>query len=368
MKANFIYFLFIFFLILFLSCNEKESVTNLDRYDLSSPPTHDNAKDTEPFIRLGAELYFLGENSCASCHKPEKGYTAIGRQSCGSGCEENPNGRRIPIEADADFPPLSSLSSVGNIWKKEILWSGLAGAKGHVHIEGSKEYFNGYGMPGCWTQILIAQDSGAHNMLVDFRKLIYEDWDYYRPLFKACYPNVSDEMLVDDIIIADAIDAFQDVALNPIDSKFQKFIKGEVQLTASELRGHYIMRTKCETNQSGIGCHLPPLFESNNYYNLGFPNLINYNHKGDNKANFGHFTVSKDSVDIGAMRVSQLVQSATFDQYGHGGNIPNLETAIIYHNRKQKIFEIDKGEIIDVIEFIKTLTDSTLLKKPEFVR
>ncbi len=312
------------------------------------PSSNPDMPKFEEKAALGKVLFFtkINGSACADCHSPNHGFTAGQQQSCGRGCEGMPPNRR-PVGTDKDTPPVKSPSSIGVVGSKSLLWTGLAGSekgpmKGLVH-------------PAIG-QALLATSVKAHNMILETERIKTQHPEIFEK-FKNIYPDVVEAKLCEPIDVAECLAAFQ-MRLVPNDSRFQQWLKGEEKLPEDALRGLKAFSTKCAS------CHKPPYLGSDEFYNVGFPHLVNDIHDGTDKVNEGRHVVTKNTEDMGKFRTMRLATNvASHIRWGHGATFDSLDDCIKGH---QNIKEISEAEIGNIIEFLNMTTDRNLLNvKPE---
>jgi len=245
----------------------------------------------------------------------------------------------LPVGTDTDTPPIKSPSSIGVMGSKSLLWTGLAGSE--------KGPWEDLVHPAI-AQALLATSVKAHNMILETDNIKTEHPEIFEE-FKNIYTDVAENKLCEPIDVAECLAAFQ---------IFQQWLKGEGTLPDDALWGLEAFSTKC------ANCHEPPYLGSDQFYNVGFPHLVNDIHDGTDKVNKGRFLVEKKDENIGKFRTMRLATNvASHIRWGHGGTFDSLEDCIKGH---QGFGEMSDTEIDDIIEFLNTTTDRELLNmKPE---
>jgi cytochrome c peroxidase len=189
--------------------------------------------------------------------------------------------------------------------------------------------------------------------------------------------------------IDDAIVQFEHTSeFSPFTSKYDAFLAGTVQLTASETRGLAVFN-----GQGGCaGCHTsspsldgtPPLFTNFCYANLGLPKNPNnpyytipakYNPLGANFVDIGLQTTTGNPGDRGMFMTQSLRNVAVRGPYFHNGIFTTLQQVINFYNTRdlggfptpevpqtEDLTELGnlgltQQNISDVIAFLNTLTD-----------
>lgn len=197
--------------------------------------------------------------------------------------------------------------------------------------------------------------------------------------------------------VANAIATFERTEeFSPFNSKFDKFLRGEVVLSDAEQRGMGFFIDENKGNCAA--CHPVPtksnsksgsLFTDFTYDNLGVPknNMVRANNgKGKDFLDNGLFNheVVEDEELKGAFRVSSLRNVAVTPPYMHNGVFSKLSTVVNFYNSRDvagainpetgSIWEsaevdatkntdelgnlgLSELEINDIVTFLKTLTD-----------
>jgi cytochrome c peroxidase len=149
-------------------------------------------------------------------------------------------------------------------------------------------------------------------------------------------------------------------------SKYDKVKRGEAGFTTQELNGYNTYKIKC------ANCHPEPLFTDYSYRNIGLPvdNFLN---------DFGRMRISGKKEDSLKFRVPTLRNCNISSNYMHDGRFNTLQQCLNhYRSGVQQSATLDpllatgitltNAEVIDLFQFLKTLTDSSFLKDPRFQR
>ena len=175
-------------------------------------------------------------------------------------------------------------------------------------------------------------------------------------------------------------------------SKYDLWLKGQVELTAQEKRGLDIFESDDKGHCSS--CHLsaidrfgnPPLFSEFDYDNIGVPKNSNnpyysqdkkYNPEGLNYIDNGLGVVLQDKKFDGQFKVPTLRNIAITAPYMHNGVFETLEEVVDFYNTRdidQKWqqpevkenmntdemgdLKLNESDISALIAFLKTLTDN----------
>lgn len=157
-------------------------------------------------------------------------------------------------------------------------------------------------------------------------------------------------------------------------SKFDKYMRGEVQLSQSELNGYVLFTTEegadCFHCHGGFGS---PLFTTNLFYNNGKDTLFN--------DPMDRFQITGDPTDKGAYKATTLRNIEVQGPYMHDGRFATIEEVIeMYsHGLKQSPYanplmhhinnsgvQLTPSEKEDLLNFIKTLRDDDFMTNSEF--
>lgn len=162
------------------------------------------------------------------------------------------------------------------------------------------------------------------------------------------------------INLAKAFAAYEQT-LETVNSKFDDWSNGKIELTASEERGRQLFigdKAKCFT------CHNMEDFTNDEFKNIGL-----YDGKELNDA--GLYNITKKESDLGKFKTPGLRNIAITAPYMHNGKFKTLEQVLTYYNNPDAFVEdpvnIDDAlrkplglslqDKKDIIAFLKTLTD-----------
>ncbi|HDO27691.1 MAG TPA: cytochrome-c peroxidase [Bacteroidetes bacterium] len=159
-------------------------------------------------------------------------------------------------------------------------------------------------------------------------------------------------------------------------SKFDKYMRGEVQLSQSELHGYVLFTSEeggdCFHCHGGFG---NPLFTTNLFYNNGKDTAFT--------DPLDHYSVTHDPMDIGAYKATTLRNIEVQGPYMHDGRYETLEQVIDFYShhvvRSPSIsplmhhvitggVQLTPSEKEDLINFIKTLRDDDFMTNPDFAK
>lgn len=158
------------------------------------------------------------------------------------------------------------------------------------------------------------------------------------------------------------------------DSKFDKYKRGQVALTASENRGMTIFFTE---KGDCFHCHGTILFTDNQFHNNGLSDTYTGNDKG-------RFNVTNNPADMGKFSSPTLRNAIFTGPYMHDGRYNTLMDVLKFYNNgvkksptldpimtlpgKETGLHLTNQDMLDLEAFLKTLSDSTILTNPNFSR
>lgn len=193
----------------------------------------------------------------------------------------------------------------------------------------------------------------------------------YPELFKKAFG--SDKVTAE--LIAKAIAQFVRTLISS-DSKFDRYLRGEEQLTQSELQGFVLFTT--EEGADCFHCHGGsgnPLFTTNLFYNNGKDSI--FTDPSD------RYSITGDPMDKGGYKASTLRNIEFTAPYMNDGRFNNLDEVIDFysHHLKWSPFidplmhhianegtQLTPIEKSDLKNFLLTLSDSSFLNNPSFTK
>ncbi len=367
---------FLFLTIILISACDKNSQTVISKSELGAKLFND--------ISLSKD----GNQSCASCHDSEHAFIDS----------------RINItSADGNTAGAVSVGqdevSLGDINTPQVSYTAFVP---DFHYDEGEELFKGGlffdGRVKNLTEQAMQPFLNPVEMQNTKENVVEAVLNQYSEEMMSLYGHdIFDEIDKAFFAIADAIAAFEKTEdISPFNSKFDKYLRGEVNLTDAELRGLSLFQDESRANCAAchpvateISTKEESIFTDFSYDNLGVPvNTIarESNNKDINFIDnglFGNPQVS-DSDLKGAFRVSSLRNIAVTAPYMHNGVFKNLNTVVHFYNSRDVLGAInpetgnlweaaevddtknieelgDLGltdeEINDIIVFLNTLTD-----------
>lgn len=298
---------------------------------------------TKDGIELGKKLFFdkrLSSNntvSCASCHHPNLAFT---------------DGVALSnIGVSGNFLHRNSPTLVNLAWSTNgLFWDG-----GSTNLE--SQAFAPLAHPDELFQNL--------NQLIDELNA------------DAIYPILFDKAFQQEITqsgIVKALAQFQRTLVSG-NSKYDKYIRNEPNgtLSTTELQGLALVEQFCFT------CHTTPLLTDNLYHNNGLDNdFSDTSHEGMFQ---GRFRVTNNLADLGKFRTPTLRNIEKTGPYMHDGRFSTLEQVVNHYSSGVQYsttlhptfqqngaigFSFTEEEKLQLIAFLKTLTDYEFLNNPKF--
>lgn len=355
-----IYIILSFSLIIFLiACDKDNNNTNPVEYDSTPyilnheglpPPTNlppDNAL-TEQGVQLGRMLFYEealsrdGSQSCASCHNQSDGFSDTLQFSVGV---QELEGRRQAM-------PIFNMAWHSN----QFFWDGRADLLRHqalLPIEDELE-----------------MDETLDNVITKL-----EAMQTYKDQFKRTFD--SEEITTEKMALA--MEQFM-LSIISNNSKYDRYLAGEIQLTPSEERGRVLYETEYNQffpDESGADCahcHGGANFENDDYMNNGLDTDADF-------VDLGRAEVTMNPSDNAKFKVPSLRNIAVTAPYMHDGRFTTLEEVIEHydsgiHPSSTLDFALlnttDTGLLLteqdkqDLINFLHTLTDDTFLNNDEY--
>ena len=333
-------------------------------------------------LALGKKLYFdshLSEpagQSCASCHLPSAGFSDPDAElPVSRGVNPRHFGNRnTPTTAYAAFSPEFHFNEEEKLYMGGFFHDGRAAT---LEEQAKGPFLNPVEM-------------GNQDAAMVITKIAAGD---YVELFEQVYGKgaLQDvEQAFDQV--ADAIASFErSEFFSPFSSKYDFYLRGEVELTAQEKRGLTLFEDEEKGNCAA--CHPSskredgsyPLFTDFSYDNLGVPKLKEspfysidplYNPEGAKVIDLGLGAVLNKPEENGKFKVSSLRNIALTGPYMHNGIFTTLEEVVEFYNTRDKDDKWDKPEVAenmndeelgdlglskqeeaDIVAFLKTLTD-----------
>lgn len=379
----------------FSSCDKEAELSSLEKdLALNATSTQSANSTLTPKEQLGKLIFFdanLSESnngallvqSCASCHMPSQGFTGFSDMALGkpydvssrsprgfvAGFAEGAvagkiGGRKPPSAAYATFSPILHLEGDPEKIKAKAKFK-LKSKKNEPDFIGGM-FWDGratgkrLGSPTAEQALGPFLNPVEHNLrdakevldrIKQDRYLIYGDlWKrvWGEEIKTDTDPNISLNYDRVGLAIA-AFEASQEV--NKFSSKFDKYLKKQVKLTAIEADGLALFTGKADCNR----CHNekgengnPPLFTDFSYYNIGTPK--NYDKAAPSSIDYGlgGFLQKLDPSDpwykladenMGKFKTPTLrnvAKGGSNQRFMHNGALKTLEEVVHFYNTRDE--------------------------------
>lgn len=344
MKKKWLTILVIFFCIIAASyftssCNKQSETFRPTSFQQTIPAgfpnpvyTFQDNPLTEERFQLGRKLFYDGRLSldgnfpCASCHQQVAIFGTFEHdRSHGYGGSHTLR----------NAPPLFNLA-----WQKELHWDG---AYKTLVQEGA--------------QPITTHNEMAENFLEIISRLRKDA--QYKQMFFAAFGN---EAITGDRILR-ALAQFTGTIISA-NSKYDRYINGQATFTTSEQNGYQLYQTNCAS------CHPAPMFTDYAYHNIGLavdPFLNDY----------GRMSITGKKEDSLKFKTPSLRNVVMTSNYMHDGRFNTLFQVLNHYiSEIQNSATLDPllvnkiplttAERNDIVAFLRTLSDSSLLTNPRF--
>lgn len=327
-------------LLLLVACHPtEEEKPQATPYEMPQPdffPTLTNIPDDNPMteegVALGKKLFFR-DHSCASCHHPEHSY------------ELGPEGSPQHLGTHHAMLPLINLA-----WNTTGLgWNGsVATLEEMVYLA----FTDPTELDNDTSQVVQA----------------LQDDESYPPLFLKAFGTDQIHFGLVQKAIAQYVRS-----LVSSESKFDRYLRGEEQLSQEELNGYLLFIT--EEGADCFHCHgggSNALFTTNLFYNNGLDSEF---HDPQDR-----FAVTGDPADRGAYKAPTLRNIALTPPYMHDGRFNTLDEVLAFysdsvqysdnvdplmHHVMQGGVQLTEQEREQVKAFLNTLTDESFAQNPQ---
>jgi cytochrome c peroxidase len=349
--------------------NPVEEVFTTTPYYIDVPfgfPTKMNIPEDNPMteegVELGRYLFYDGRlsgrtepdslMSCATCHRQERSFEA------GVDHPKFPGG--FPHGITGIQTPHVMLPLINLVWN-----SNGYGWSGSLYPENPDENYRNI---EDFVRMAVLADHEIHGDTMKTKQMI-QSIPGYPELFKKAFNSET----VTFNNIEKAIAQFVRTLISA-NSKFDQYMRGEVQLSQSELSGYVLFTTEeggdCFHCHGGFG---NPLFTTNLFYNNGKDTV--FTDAAD------RFAVTGDPTDHGAYKATTLRNIEVQGPYMHDGRFETLSEVIDFYSFDVKSspyinplmhhvatggIQLTPSEKIDLLNFIKTLKDEEFLTNPAF--
>jgi len=299
---------------------------------------------TQEGVALGKKLFFdtilSGDEtqSCASCHDPKKSFTD--QQQFSNGVNDNLGTRNAM--------PLFNLA-----WNfdERFAWDGKEFS---LEKQALEPVSNPIEMHGNWENITKKLQNNLE----------------YKDLFLRAFGT----SIIDSTLITKAIAQFERTLISG-NSKFDKYLRGEINLTPEEQNGFDVFMD--ESKGDCFHCHGSdnnPIWSDNKFHNNGLDNVF---------VDLGLGKITGDPKDNGKFKSPSIRNLAFTAPYMHDGRFATLEEVINHYSEGLKrsptidplMKKVDEGGVhlstqdkSNLKAFLQTLSDYDFINNPTFQR
>jgi len=346
--------LLVFLVIVILGCRKDEPLTDSDLWGVYNPepypfpeafknfpsvPEPEWNKTTVEGVALGRKLYYdsiLSTNgkSCSSCHDQQSAFTIS---------DTGPNGMAIPAH-------------INLAWNSSFGWTGSTHVLDSVALADLEEGN-------------IFLNANNDSILARFKR----NDEYQRLFWNAFGIKIIEESTNErKKYISYALAQFMRTQIS-YNSRFDKYLRGEVSLTDDEIAGYDIFMS--ESKGDCFHCHgsiSNPMWRDNLLHNNGLNSIFS-------GKDLGYFNVTGNPNDIGKFRTPTLRNIELTAPYMHDGRYSTLEEVVNFYSTglqnsptvdplMKKVndggVQLNPTEKMQLIAFLKTLTDPQFLSNP----
>jgi cytochrome c peroxidase len=288
-------------------------------------------------VELGRRLFYdpilSADNtqSCASCH--------------GQGFSFTDNGKRFSTGIDGIAGTRNAMAIINAGWMPSFFWDGRDPT---LEAQALEPVPNPIEMHQSWPNAVTKLKNHPQ----------YPDWFF----------DAFGTRSIDSSHVAKAIAQFERTLISG-NSKWDRYLRGEAELTQAESKGFEVFFTE---RGDCFHCHATILFTDNLFHNNGLDADFTDN---------GLFDVTGNQNDIGKFKTPTLRNIIYTAPYMHDGRFETLEEVIDFYseglqfsptidplmkNVNQGGIQLSDDEKQNLIAFIKTLTDTTFVTNPAF--
>ena len=284
-------------------------------------------------VALGEKLFkdpiLSGDNSqaCINCHQQSFAFS-------------DPNQFSIGINNTAGSRNASALINLG--WNNSFNWDGSSSS---LEEQAFEPVINPLEMHNTWQNVEFKLNSNPE----------------YTRLFKEAF-NID---YIDSNHVVMAIAQFERTLISA-NSKFDKYLRGEENLTPSELSGYALFNSE---KADCFHCHGTQMFMDNSFHNNGLDS--------EPFLDLGLSKITGNAFDNGKFKTPTLRNIEFSAPYMHDGRFASLEEVIEHYNsggnfsstidplmKKLGVgLQLTNQEKQDLIAFLKTLSDDNFINK-----
>ena len=295
-------------------------------YDFKNNPL------TEEGFQLGRKLFYdpiLSRDSsisCASCHLQQTGFTHVDHD--------------LSHGIDGKIGNRNSLALQNLAWNKTFMWDG---GINHLDVQAIAPITSKVEMDEILENVVTKLNNNKE----------------YQELFQKAFGTKK----ITGQLTLKAISQFV-VSLTTSNSKYDKVIRKEEKFTEMEKKGYELFKQNCAS------CHKEPLFSSNDFKNNGLPIDTTLN-------DFGRMKITQNPKDSLLFKIPTLRNIEFTFPYMHDGRFKTLNEVIKHYNsgiqksktlsnELHKPMNLSDNQRVELLSFLKTLTDKEFLFNPKY--
>jgi len=362
----------------YISARQLTLIATLLACNASVAATTALAKETSEKEALGEQLFFdknLSRNrnqSCASCHNPEMAFIDDRKNSTDGAVSE---GSIDGVLGDRNTPTISYSALIPAFHK-----TSQGDYAGGQFFDGrAQDLIDQAGMP-----LLDGHEMALSNK-AEVAARINEN-PHYRDSLSALYgPEVLDQPERLFAAVSDSLAAFESTPqFQPFDSRYDRYLAEEYQLTPLEERGRQLFFS--EQHMNCVLCHSSrrtdveyrgqltqrELFTDFRYWNIGLPvneQVRALNHKADNFVDYGlhqNSNLPASEATKGKFKTPTLRNIAVTAPYMHNGLFKELRTAVMFYDRRTYKVNPENGQPWDTVEVDQNIAEEQI-RHGEFI-
>lgn len=301
-------------------------------FPATAEPVYDTLEDLGEALFFDTNLSFNRTQSCATCHDPGTGYADPTPTPAGGAVSLGADGkslgdRNAPTASYAAFTPEFHQTADGK-WIGGMFWDGReAGLEGQAG-----------GPPLNPIEMGMPDKASVADRL-------REDPDYVEAMQRLSDPQVFDDPDRAYALMTQAIAAYERTeTFAPFDSKYDRYLRGEYEMTREEELGRLLFFSQQFTNCNI--CHQlntspiaeKEVFSNYEYHNIGTPENIEIravNGVAPGTVDDGLLAnpAVEDPAQRGKFKVPTLRNVAVTGPYMHNGVFKDLRTVVLFYNR-----------------------------------
>lgn len=294
-------------------------------YDFSKNPT------TEEGFKLGRKLFYdpiLSKDStisCSSCHLQATGFTHVDHS--------------LSHGIDGKIGTRNSMTLMNLAWSKSFMWDG---GVNHIDVQALNPITNP-----------VEMDETLEHVVQKLQKS-----EKYQQLFE----NAFGDSKITGQRLLKALTQFE-LLLVSSNSKYDKVLRKEAVFTEQEQKGYHLFKINCAS------CHNEPLFTNDKFENNGLAIDTTLN-------DIGRIKITNKKEDYLRFKVPTLRNIQFTFPYMHDGRFKSLTEVVKHYNsignnkilpkELSKPMNLSDNDRVDLVAFLKTLTDNEFLFNKRF--